>query len=155
MYTRRSLIAISVFVAVSLPAWAGLGSKDAQYLGGTLKIKEGTEGKASASDEKVFTFTYKGGKLTIPYDQIDSLEYGQKAGRRIGVAIVINPLFIFSKKRKHFLTIGYKEEGDKQQAAVFELGKDVIRVTLASLEARSGRKIEYQDEEARKSGSGN
>ena len=68
---------------------------------------------------------------------------------------MINPLFIFSKKRKHFLTIGYKEEGDKQQAAVFELGKDVIRVTLASLEARSGRKIEYQDEEARKSGSGN
>ena len=155
MQTRRSLIAIGTFVAISRPTWAGLGSKDAQYLGGTLKIKEGTEGKTSATDEKVFTFTYKGGKLTIPYEQIDSLEYGQKAGRRIGVAIVINPLFIFSKKRKHFLTVGYKDEGDKQQAAVFELGKDVIRVTLATLEARSGRKIEYQDEEARKNGSGN
>jgi hypothetical protein len=47
------------------------------------------------------------------------------------------------------------DENDKQQAAVFELGKDVVRVTLASLEARSGQKIEYQDEEARKSSKGN
>ena len=39
---------------------------------------------------------------------------------------------------------------DKQQAAVFELGKDVVRVTLATLEARTGRKIEYEDDEARK-----
>jgi hypothetical protein len=37
---------------------------------------------------------------------------------------------------------------------VLELGKDIVRVTLAALEARSGHKIEYQDEEARKSGSG-
>jgi hypothetical protein len=47
------------------------------------------------------------------------------------------------------------DENEKQQAAVFELGKDIVRTTLASLEARTGRKIEYQDEEARKSGRGN
>lgn len=40
---------------------------------------------------------------------------------------------------------------------MFELGKDVVRVTLATLEARTGRKIEYEDEdeEARNSGRGN
>lgn len=62
---------------------------------------------------------------------------------------------LFSKKRRHFLTVGFKDDSDKQQAAVFELGKDIVRVTLASLEARTGRKIEYEDEEARKSGRGN
>jgi hypothetical protein len=36
-----------------------------------------------------------------------------------------------------------------------ELGKDTVRTTLATLEARTGRKIEYQDEEARKSSKGN
>jgi len=50
--------------------------------------------------------------------------------------------------------VGYLDENDKQQAAVFELGKNVIRVTLTTLEARTGKKIEYQDEEARKSGLG-
>ena len=137
-------------------AFAGLGGDKAMYLGGTISaIPEKTEGKSSTKDEKVFMFESKKGKITIPYDHIDSLEYGQKAGRRIGVAVVINPLFIFSKKRKHYLTLGWTDEEGKQQAAVFELGKEIIRVQLATLEARSGRKVEYQDEEARKSGSGN
>jgi hypothetical protein len=33
---------------------------------------------------------------------------------------------------------------------VIELGKHVVRSTLAGIEARSGVPIEYQDEEARK-----
>jgi hypothetical protein len=37
--------------------------------------------------------------------------------------------------------VNFIDAADKQQAAVFELGKDVVRVTLASLEARSGQKI--------------
>ena len=69
--------------------------------------------------------------------------------------IVISPIALLSKKRKHFLTIGYQDENGKQQAAVFEIGKDTVRVDLATIEARTGRKIEYQDEEARKSGLGN
>ena len=91
--------------------------------------------------------------VTIPYKAITSLEYGQKAGRRVGVAILISPLALFSKKRKHFLTIAYTENG-KPQAGIFELGKDVVRTTLKVIEVRSGQKIEYQDEEARKSGKG-
>jgi hypothetical protein len=55
----------------------------------------------------------------------------------------------------HFLTISWKDENDKDQAAVLEIGKDIIRVQLATLEARTGRKVEYQDDEARKSGKGN
>lgn len=111
-------------------------------------------GWISTSDEKVFVFEGND-KLSIPYDRVNSLEYGQKAGRRLGLAIVVTPLALFSKKRKHYLTIGYQDENDKQQAAVFELGKNIVRVTLAALQARTGRKVEYQDEEARKSGLGN
>jgi hypothetical protein len=140
-------------------AFAGIGSKATMYVGGTNTIKEMTEGRSTTSDEKVFVFEYKTGKsattLKIPYDKVNALEYGQKAGRRLGLAIAVTPLALFSKKRKHFLTISYIDDAEKQQAAVFELGKDIVRTTLASLEARTGRKIEYQDEEARKSGKGN
>ncbi len=135
---------------------AGIGSKTTMYVGGTVaSLQPATEGTSSTADENVFVFTYKGGKLQIHYDRINVLEYGQKAGRRLGLAIAVSPIALFSKKRKHFLTINYKDETDRQQAAVFELGKDVVRVTLATLEARTGNKIEYQDEEARKSGRGN
>jgi hypothetical protein len=35
---------------------------------------------------------------------------------------------------------------------VLELGKDIVRTTLASIEARTGKRVEYQDDEARKAG---
>jgi hypothetical protein len=154
----KKIIALTICVAFLLESamWAGLGSDSTMYVGGTVNsIKEGTEGKSSAKDEKVFVFNYSGGKLEIPYDRVNDLEYGQKAGRRLGVAIAVTWMALFSKKRKHYLTVGYKDENDKQQAAVFEVGKSVIRVTLASLEARTGRKVDYEDDEARKGGRGN
>jgi len=149
-----TLLALLLFAEAT--AYAGVGSKNTEYVGGTItSIKAGSEGKSSTADEKVFVFEYKKDKLMIPYTKINGLEYGQKAGRRVAMAILVSPIALFSKKRKHFLTVNFMDENDKQQAAVFELGKDVVRVTLASMEARSGQKIEYQDEEARKSSKGN
>lgn len=59
--------------------WAGLGSDKTMYVGGTVNaIKEGSEGKSSAKDEKNFVFSYQGGQLAIPYDRVNDLEYGQK-----------------------------------------------------------------------------
>jgi hypothetical protein len=116
------------------------------------RLKKGQ--KASPLPKMRRTLCLNTREETSRYDQVNDLEYGQKAGRRIGLAIVVNPLLLFSKKRKHFLTIGWKDEQDKQHAAVFELGKSVIRTTLATLEARTGKKVDYQDDEARKSGLG-
>jgi hypothetical protein len=47
----------------------------------------------------------------------------------------------------HFLRSGL------DQAAVFEVGKEAIRTLLPSLQARTGKKIDYEDEEAKKAGS--
>lgn len=149
-------VALCMVFLLEIPASAGLGSDKAQYVGGTVSaIPDGTEGALSTKDEKVMVFTYAGKDFKVPYDQINDLEYGQKAGRRLGVAIALTWMALFSKKRRHFLTVGFKDDNDKQQAAVFELGKSTVRVTLASLEARSGRKIDYEDEEARNGGRGN
>jgi hypothetical protein len=71
----------------------------------------------------------------------------------LGLGIAVSPLFLFSKKRRHYLTIGYVDENNKQQGAVFELGKDIIHSTLTALESKTGKKIEYEDEEAKKSAS--
>lgn len=145
-----SIVLIVCFCCGAL--WAGVDSQKTMYVGGTVSsIKEQTEGVSSTSDEKIFVFDYGTGKLQIPYDQIESLEYGQKVGRRGGVV----SRWMITKKRKHFLTISFKDENGQQQGAVLELGKDIVRVTLTALEARSGHKIEYQDDDARKSGAGN
>lgn len=149
--TRRAVL---IGLACTSISKAGLGSNDAMYVGGTANVPEKVEGKPHCAAD-TFTFTYKGGKLEVAYSRINAVEYGQKAGRRVGVAVAVSPLALFSKKRRHYLTLNYLDTSNQQQAAVFELGKDTIRTTLATLEARTGKKVEYQDDEARKSGRGN
>lgn len=152
---RALCVALVVLFLAELPLWGGLGSHNTMYMGGTVTdLKEKTEGKSSTAGDKTFVFKYKSGQLEIPYAQIDSLEYGQKAGRRVGLAVVVSPFFLFSKKRRHYLTVGWTDDQKKQHAAVFELGKDVIKPTLQTLETKSGKKVEYEDEQARKSGTG-
>jgi hypothetical protein len=86
----------------------------------------------------------------VYYSRVNQIEYGQKIGRNLVGAIVISPLFLLQKTRKHFLTVGYHDEEGKQHAAVFRVGKGDIRAVLAGLEARTGLRVQYQDDEARK-----
>jgi hypothetical protein len=126
-----------------------------EYAGGTQpEIAAGAQGRIDLSDQRYMAFYVKKSGVRIAYDRINVLEYGQNVSRRLAEAIVISPMFLLAKKRKHFLTIGYRDEQNIQQALVFRVGKNDIRALLASLEARTGRKVEYQDLEARKSGKG-
>ncbi|MFQ3588843.1 MAG: hypothetical protein SNJ67_00860 [Chloracidobacterium sp.] len=162
---RKSIsIALLICLILNIPAIAGISSKKAAYHGGTTRdkdfpgVKDIIEGTLNTSDEENLIFEYKlndvDRKYIIPYKQIIDIEYGQKVGRRVGAAIatavLISPVglfLLFSKKKKHFLTIGYKDNENKEQVAVFELGKDIVRTTLPILETRSGKKIEFQRNE--------
>jgi hypothetical protein len=167
----RRPVAFLLILSLLAPsaAMAGLGSKKAAYQGGTTKekdfpgAKEAVEGILNVNDENDLKFEYTLNKTkriyAIPYKLFIDIEYGQKAGRRVGAsiatAVLISPVglfLLFSKKRNHFVTIGYMDDARKEQVAVFELGKDIVRTTLAILEARSGKKIVYQDDEAKRSG---
>ena len=149
---RLAYQAIAVFVlTVSFTTLAlAVDGDKAMYVGGTLAdLKEKAEGRLSTTSDSTLNFDAQSkGSASIPYASITSLEYGQKAGRRVGVAIMVSPLALFSKKRNHFLTITYKDSTGKEQAGVFELGKDIVRTTLKILEVRTGKEVELQDKEA-------
>ena len=92
----------------------------------------------------------KKGEVLIPYGKITSIEYGQKAGRRVGVALAVSPIALFSKKRKHYVTLAYTDDAGKNQGAVFEVAKGTVRNVVTVLETRSGKQVEYESEEAKK-----
>jgi len=147
----RLILAVSVANVASSSLLAGIPGRKAVYQGGTLVAPLArTEGVVSTSDPDAFVFAWREGMLRLSYDDLNLLEYGQKAGRRLALGIVVSPLFLLSKKRKHYLTVGFVDAHGEQQAAVFELGKKIVRTTLAGLEARTGLAVQYQDEEARK-----
>jgi hypothetical protein len=146
--TRRKVL-LTICGGAALVKGAVRG-KEVMYVGGTAPVPEATEGELDTSDPKVLRFSSSKGKFEIPYDGVTSIEYGQKAGRRLGVAIAITVWALFSKKRKHFLTVGFKDANDKPNGVVLELPKGTPKSIITTLEARSGVKCEYESEEARK-----
>ena len=163
----KSAALLLLACVVSESVVGAVDSKGAAYFGGTVAkfntAKDPIDGLLDLTNETNLVFTasdkpFAGQTVTIPYASIIDLEYGQKAGRRVGAAIgysvLLGPLgllTLFSKKRKHYLTIGFKDDAAKDQVAVIELGKDAVRTGLAVISTRSGKQIEYQDDEARKS----
>src|SRR6478736_5477850 len=122
---RIIVSALTLCIVLNATAFAGLSSKKAAYQGGTTKdkdfsgAKDAVEGVLNLNDENELRFSYKQSKVkkeySIPYNQFIDIEYGQKAGRRVGAAIataiLVSPVglfLLFSKKRKHYVTIGYK-----------------------------------------------
>jgi len=151
---NASSLLLSVVFAAGLPAGEPAGSP-AKYLGGTIPaLAAHTSGRLAVSDPHCLVFTSRQATIRVPYDRINQLEYGQTVDRRLLEAVLISPLLILSKKRAHYVTVGYEAEDGRQQAMLFRVGKGDIRAILVSLETRSGRKVTYQDEEARKAGKG-
>lgn len=167
------MAAMFVLAAFSTATLGAVDSKKAAYYGGTasnLVAKEGddpAEGRLDTANSEALVLTVEkpkpvnGQVLRIPYSQITALEYGQNAGRRVGTAVAatiltggIGLVSLFSKKRNHFLTVTYNDDAGQPQVAVLEIGKDIIRTTLSIVQAKSGTEVEFQDEEARKAGTG-
>lgn len=148
---HRSLVIL--LVAALLPA-ADAGNH-VTYIGGTVAGVPGHSGAdIDVRSPSALSIRLKNKDLSIAWADVSNLEYGLHADRRYLEAILISPLFLMAKKRTHFLTIGFADADGRQQAVVLEVNKGDIRQLLVSLEARTGRKVEFQDEEARKAGKG-
>ncbi len=144
---------VSVLAAGRADA-AGRGAR-AEFIGGTqAHFTAGADGRVHTTDAEVLVFASNKAAVEVPYENVNLLEYGQQVGRRYLLALAISPMLLLSKSRQHFLTVGYKDGEDRQQALVLRVHKDDIRALLASLEARTGLRVAYLDGEARQAGGG-
>ena len=152
--TRRYSIAAATFALLGMlssPAFA-VKKGQAKFVGGTVKtIAENAEGPIDLTNDKRLTYIPKNsGLFEIPWDRVSQLEYGQKVAMRWRSAILLSPLALFHKARKHFVTITYQDKDKAEQAVVLEFDAGDIRMVLASLKARTLQTVVFQDEEARK-----
>jgi hypothetical protein len=152
--TRRLVstsIAFTLVAALATPVFA-VKKGQAKYIGGTTKtIAENAEGPIDLTNEKRLTFIPKNSAtLEIPWDRVSQIEYGQKVARRWRSAILLSPIALFHKARKHYVTLTYQDQEKTEQAVVLEFDAGDIRMVLASLKARTLQTIVFQDEEAKK-----
>ncbi|HET9318014.1 MAG TPA: hypothetical protein VFQ51_20640 [Vicinamibacteria bacterium] len=150
MRSSRAVAGVLLIVLVVPDVLWALGSKKAMYVGGTLpEFPVKLEGTIALNDpdDLVFLSDKAIKRLAISWGAIEDLEYGQRVSRRWKTAVFLTVFALFSRGRKHYVTITYKTaSGD--QAAIFEIGKEAIRPTLAALKARSGKKLKCQDKDA-------
>jgi hypothetical protein len=109
-------------------AFAGLNSRKALYVGGTVSMREGTEGILTTKDASFLIFTGgKGEAFKIDYTKVTELAYGQHAGRRVGTTIALGVTTMgvrnASLSHRHL----HESPRQREDAAIFELGRDVIR----------------------------
>jgi hypothetical protein len=159
-------VAVALFYQTVAPVAVSASNDKSTYYGGTMPEFKGArnpvDGRLVTTDETALQFIYKKEQMvSIPYAQFIDIEFGLKSGRRVGAAVVstvllgpIGLLFLMSKKQQHFVTIGFKDAAEKEQVAVFRVDKDAVRTLLPILEARSGKKIMYQDKSAEKKATG-
>jgi hypothetical protein len=145
MFRIECLLAAALVLAAAEP-----GVKT-QFIGGTIPgVKAKSDARLHLTSADTLAFQCGPTALRIDYRKISTLEYGQNVSRRYAAAILISPVLLLSKARRHYVTIGYADESGAQQALVIRVDKGDVRSVLASLEARTGRRVEYQDDEARK-----
>jgi|ERR1035438_1742316 hypothetical protein len=151
------LVALSGFI-LPVPAAARPSARPAAGQGFKVQCAGGTLAGVSAQSISRLDLTgttdlvFFCGKTEFrtPYNKVESVEYGQNVSRRYAAAVLISPILLLSKERRHYVTLGFVDDQGDRQAVVFRVDKNDIRPVLAGLEARTGRRIEYQDDEARK-----
>ena len=150
---KLSLLAV---LALSPLLQAGDTGSRVLYVGGTVPgVQNKSQGRIDVgSQDDALSLTIRTNSFFVPYKDVNTLEYGLHVSRRYVEAIFISPMFLLAKKRAHFLTIGYTDSAGQQQAIVLQVGSGEIRSLLVSLEAKTGRKVEFQDEDARRAGKG-
>jgi hypothetical protein len=124
------------------PDPASLGrAHRALYAGGTLDLAVGTEGSIVFPDRQRMLFVLAPGRfLVVPHRGVSGIEYGLTSRIR-GLVF---------KKKSHYLSLTYEDAAGEPQGMVLELGQDDFRPILTMLEARTGRKVQYQDADAAK-----
>jgi hypothetical protein len=162
--SRVSVVALAALLVLAPHAFA-LDKYKAAYVGGTLApfqyADDHAEGRLEFVDASHFSFIAdrhpaEGRRVRVAYASIQDLEFGQKVSRRavttMGAAALAGPMTLLTRpaSRRHYLTITFLDEERRSQVVILELGKDIVRSALSTLEARSGKPIEYRDEAARK-----
>lgn len=147
--------ASSNVVANRQAAQTDTATSTTQFEGAQYYLKSPNEKKTKQVDgtfvldssAKEARFVAKGKtEVEIPYGSITSLLYERTATPRYSAAILVSPLFLFSKSKKHFLTIQYKNAEGEGQFALIRLDKDNWQPAMAAVEAQTGIKVERVEE---------
>ena len=150
-YVRRM---VAGMLAVTL-AWTPVSLlADGRFAKANLVVPK-DDGKAQelegalVSDSRAKQLRFEnGGRATveIPYDRIKGLLYERAAKPRYGMGLLLAWPLLFTKSKKHFVTVQYTDASGAGKFEIIRLDKGNVTMALATLEADTGIKVERSEE---------
>lgn len=137
-----------------LPSPAGAVDKGkAKYIGGTLTgVAIDTAAPIYLDDADKLVFVPRTGRIEIPWMAVESTDYrptGMVGRSRTGLAVLTPYSLLFTKGRKHLVTLSFNDSRNVRQVAVFEFDKNDIKLVLSLLKVRTGKAIVCEGEDVR------
>lgn len=134
-------ILTTVALLLSLGSWTGLPaqefSKSKMYVEQDHKLKLVSVSLEVREDSLVAVTRGKNPQtVRIEYSEVTSMEYERSAHRRWKTAVLISPLFLLSKGKKHWFAV---LQGDDE--TVFQLSKANYAKILSAVESNSGLEV--------------
>ena len=91
-------------------------------------------------------FSEGANRVGIPYSNITTLLYERTSKPRYALGLLVAWPLLFTKSKKHYLTVQYKSAEGQGQYALFQLDKDNYQRVLATAESQTGKKVERTQE---------
>lgn len=111
------------------------------------KMQEVEGTLASDAGAKYLRFE-TGGRMAfeVPYDRIKSILYEKASKPRYTAGLLLAWPLLFTKSKKHYMTIQYADASGQGKFEIVRLDKDNFTMALAAIEADTGIKIERTEE---------
>jgi hypothetical protein len=108
------------------------------YLGGTSSVmKAGDVGTLDTANATDLVFSTLNGRLAMPYESLQRVEYRNEVAYHLGVAPAIVVGLLKKRERRHMFTLTYSDKDGVKQVASFEVSKDSAPTLLTVLGARA------------------
>ena len=142
------LLVASMLATCSIPAWAQFSFKKVEVRTSFGAAEQGNKGKLLINSKRI-RFTKKNESteyFSIPAKAVTEVFYSRVSGRRIGAAILVTPLLLFTKGRKHYMTLSFNDGAELAGAVEFKLHKSNYRGILRTVEQVTGKSMLYDQE---------
>ena len=145
----RVIVAVSVCLLLPVELCAQMTFKKVEARTAYGRAEEGKKGKLIVDGDFIRFVKDKNERdeyFSIPSDAVTDIFYSRVSGRRIKSAIFISVFLLFSKGKKHYMTLSFDDGGDIVGAVEFKLDKKNYRGILRAVEQVSGVDLVFDQE---------
>ena len=140
-------VATLLVFSLSIPVSAQFSFKKVELRTSFASAEQGNKGQLIVNRERIrFVKKDRTEYFAIPADAVTEIFYSRVAGRRIKTAILISPLLLFSKGKKHYMTLSFDDKDKNVGAIEFKLHKSNYRGVLRTVEEVTDLELLYDQE---------